>query len=255
MEPGDGYGGGGRLSLPGLTGGLRLDDLVDTEPDADPTPAVAHFRSTMASMGYAVTLRLDSATSPTSPDDDGRRPFSPLVTPTPQTAALRRAPFGPAARPRSQLGSGHGRGGGGDAGGGAAAAGDSDARALSSPVSASTPGGCYGRVPPLACSSFSPPSPPPSAMAARLSSVAVRSAAMAAPSASAMAATAVVLSGGGGCWASSPGGVPAVPTSVPSPLPPLPPRLPPLRGGLGDAAPALATPVALSPAPSRPLAR
>lgn len=218
MEPGDGSGGSGRPPLPSLTGGLRLDDLADTEPDADPTPIVVHFRSTMASMGYAVTLRLDSATSPTSPDDDGRSPFSPLVTPTPATAALRRARCGPSAPPRS-FGGGRFCGGVADSGG-APAAGDRETAALSSPVSASTPGGGRGGGPPLPCSSVFFPSSPPSL------AVASRSA----------AATTVprVLSGGGGQWDGSPGGNVTRPSSALSPLPPLPPLLSPLLGGLGD---------------------
>lgn len=253
MEPGGGSGGGGgRLPFPGLTGGLRLDDLADAEPDADPTPAVVHFRSTMASMGYAVTLRLDSATSPTSPDDDGRQLFSPLVTPTPQTAALRRAPFGPAAGPRAPLGGrGRGRCRVADSGG-VGAAGDSDTAALSSPVSASTPGGFHGGVPPLPCKSiFFPPSSPPSAVVSRSFAAAPTPRAAASASAAATAASAQMPSDGTSHWGGALRGCPAQPAGALSPLP----LLPPLQVGVADALPSRAVPEALPPPSSLPLPR
>jgi len=161
MEPGRGF-----VPLPSL--GLTAGSLVEEEADPDPTPAVAHFRSTMASMGYAVTLRLDSATSPTSPDEGGRRPFSPLLTtPTTEATAARRAQGGgPGASAGWPWPLAPGRGGGAV---GHATAGADTAASLSSPVSASTPQALRGvtGLPPLHMSLLH--SPPPAVSPGALS--------------------------------------------------------------------------------------
>lgn len=209
----------GHLPFPGLSGGLRLDGLADADADLDPTPAVAHFRSTMASMGYAVTLRLDSASSPTTPDDAGRRPWSPIVTPTPPAGAAQWPPFGSAPRP-PPLGGGRGPPGGPTgavAGGGRG----KDTTALSSPVSGSTPRRPTGGVlPPRFSALYSPP-PSPS------STLAVRSAGAASAGAAATAA-AEGRGSGSGWWQEDPSGrTPLALSSLP-PIPPLGvPALPP----------------------------